>query len=452
MALGQETIMQMALKAYENCMKMIKIWVDNDPVPKRDKESQFTVASKQFSIVIQAGLLQAAISNGHISDDEISFLEKVSSIYPGVLGYVKINGNELDWGKIDRMSDSEAIETCNDVYEYCSGTAKIFAENYGSIAKSRGNEAREFLNLVKFIFEIFAGCDTLTNDKGLGKKAVREMFLDLWENAAPASPEAVPVPNPAPTPTPTPAPTPEEAGKKKVLPIDIGELIGVFKKKPPVPTSAPSVKTASTSRKMLNKDGANLVNYVRNKKDYTKAIVFLVVESFEGKSTGTGFLITEDGYAVTNAHVVENATKVTAMLSVEPEKHTFVCASVVSVDKAHDAAIIKLEGNGYNYCQIDDSCIEPALGEDVAILGYPFGLILTDKIEDLNISFTRGYVSSNQQLFGQRTTFLDINAFPGNSGSPVVNLATGEVIGILSGAVKENIRMIQIRYMIDLLG
>ena len=433
MALPQETAIKISLEAYENCIKMIKIWVENDPNPKRDKANQLVVATRQFSIVIQTGLLQAAINNGHISDDEISFLSTVSQTYPGVLEYMRGKKGELDWKKIDELSDSEAVELCNDIYDYCSDVARVFATNYGSIAKSRGNEAREFLNLVKFIFEVFTSCDTPSVEKCISKKAVQTLFLDLWEKVEPAQKATDTKPT-------------QVSGTGTSKTISVSEILGdIFGKK------TPSARGANLSPKLLNKDSAKMLNYAKNKRDYIQVVVMVFVETAKARSTGTAFLISEDGYAVTNAHVVEGAKKITARISDGVSKPTYVEAKVVKSDTLHDAAIIKLAGSGYKYCEVDDSFVEPVLGEDVAIFGYPFGISMTENLDMLSISFTRGYVSSNQQLFGQRTTFLDINAYPGNSGSPVVNLATGEVIGILSGAFKDNVRMIQIKYMIDLL-
>lgn len=60
---------------------------------------------------------------------------------------------------------------------------------------------------------------------------------------------------------------------------------------------------------------------------------------------------------------------------------------------------------------------------------------MNDNVMDLNISFAKGYVSSNQVINGVNTTLLDISAKAGNSGSPIVSVESGKVIGILKGSL-----------------
>jgi len=69
-----------------------------------------------------------------------------------------------------------------------------------------------------------------------------------------------------------------------------------------------------------------------------------------------------------------------------------------------------------------------------------------------NISFYKGYVSSNQIVNGNSVTFLDINVKSGNSGSPVISTKTGKVIGIISGAkVGGNLSLVEkMPYMIPI--
>ena len=76
----------------------------------------------------------------------------------------------------------------------------------------------------------------------------------------------------------------------------------------------------------------------------------------------------------------------------------------------------------------------PEIGEEVVVFGYPLGyeMPLTSKFVP-NISFYKGYVSSNQVKDGNSVTFLDIDVKSGNSGSPVISAKTGKVIGIISG-------------------
>ena len=126
-------------------------------------------------------------------------------------------------------------------------------------------------------------------------------------------------------------------------------------------------------------------------------------------------------------------------------------AEVVELDKEADIAIIKLELDDYYYACIDMSEQLPVIGDEIVIYGYPFGQQLNDDVMDLSISFAKGYVSSNQRKNGINRTLLDISAKAGNSGSPIISIESGNVIGILCGSVlggKENRE--EINYMLPI--
>ncbi|MBR6783366.1 MAG: trypsin-like peptidase domain-containing protein [Clostridia bacterium] len=200
----------------------------------------------------------------------------------------------------------------------------------------------------------------------------------------------------------------------------------------------------------LNTNDNKLLNYAKNRKDYTNGVIFIRT----GVGEGSGFVLTKDGYAATNAHVVgdERAVKVRFAAPLAPQG--FINAIVIAKDTVHDLAIIKLDINEYHHCEIDCSGLEAEIGSEVALLGFPLGSNLTDNVEELNISLARGYVSSNQTRNNQRTTFLDIKAFHGNSGGPIVSLESGLIIGVLVGAVLDQAggltMMIPVRYLREL--
>ncbi len=211
--------------------------------------------------------------------------------------------------------------------------------------------------------------------------------------------------------------------------------------KPPV--------TALTPIK-LNVSDEKLLNYAKNRKDFTNGVIFIRTNVGEG----SGFMLTNDGYAATNAHVVGDARTVKVRFAAPLAPQGFINATVVAKDTVHDLAIIKLDKNEYFHCEIDCTGLEPEIGGEVALLGFPLGSNLTDNVEELNISLARGYVSSNQTRNNQRTTFLDIKAFHGNSGGPIVSLESGLIIGVLVGAVLDEAggltMMIPIRYLCEL--
>jgi serine protease Do len=141
-----------------------------------------------------------------------------------------------------------------------------------------------------------------------------------------------------------------------------------------------------------------------------------------GLSQGTGFLISDDGYILTNHHVVANATSVTVRLSDRRELQ----ARVVGSDEQSDVALLKVEGRGLPALRTATQAVKP--GQWVVAIGSPFGL---------DHSVTAGIVSAvgranpyaNQQYVPFIQTDVAINR--GNSGGPLLN-TRGEVVGINS--------------------
>jgi serine protease Do len=136
---------------------------------------------------------------------------------------------------------------------------------------------------------------------------------------------------------------------------------------------------------------------------------------------GSGFIISEDGYILTNAHVVEDATDVTVKLT---DRREFK-AKVVGVDKRSDIATLKIEASGLPTVRIGDP-EKVKVGDWVAAIGSPFGF---------ENSVTAGIVSAKSRALPDSTyvPFIqtDVAVNPGNSGGPLFNMQ-GEVIGINS--------------------
>ena len=115
-----------------------------------------------------------------------------------------------------------------------------------------------------------------------------------------------------------------------------------------------------------------------------------------------------------------------------------------------DLAIIKIESNNRFSTQlgIEEDLL---LGNEIAILGFPFGAMMADDVTKMSVSFTRGYISSVQNKNGLKRTLLDVSAKAGNSGSPVISLESGMVIGVLSGSIIGGARnMEEVNYMIPI--
>ena len=143
----------------------------------------------------------------------------------------------------------------------------------------------------------------------------------------------------------------------------------------------------------------------------------------EGESqpsgVGSGFILTGDGYVMTNAHVVEGADEVIVTLT---DKREFK-AKIVGSDKRTDVAVVKIDAKGLPAVKIGDVS-RLKVGEWVMAIGSPFGL---------ENSVTAGIVSAKQRDTGDYLPFIqtDVAINPGNSGGPLINLR-GEVVGINS--------------------
>jgi serine protease Do len=136
---------------------------------------------------------------------------------------------------------------------------------------------------------------------------------------------------------------------------------------------------------------------------------------------GSGFIVSPDGYILTNAHVVENASEVTVRLTDKRE----LKAKVIGADSRTDVALIKIEAKGLPTVKMGNPD-QTKVGQWVAAIGSPFGLDHT---------VTAGIVSAkSRSLSGESfVPFIqtDVAINPGNSGGPLFNM-DGEVIGINS--------------------
>jgi serine protease Do len=142
---------------------------------------------------------------------------------------------------------------------------------------------------------------------------------------------------------------------------------------------------------------------------------------FDAQSTGSGFILSADGYIATNAHVVDDASEVTVRLS---DRREFK-AKVIGSDKRSDIALLKIEAKDLPKVTIGDPD-KLKVGEWVVAIGKPFGLENT---------MTAGIVSAKGRDLPQENLVpfiqTDVAINPGNSGGPLFNMR-GEVVGINS--------------------
>jgi serine protease Do len=142
-------------------------------------------------------------------------------------------------------------------------------------------------------------------------------------------------------------------------------------------------------------------------------------EQPQQRGVGSGFILSADGFIMTNAHVVDGADEVIVTLTDKRE----LKAKIIGADRRTDVAVVKVEASGLPFVKIGD-VNRLKVGEWVMAIGSPFGL---------ENSVTAGIVSAKQRDTGDFLNFIqtDVAINPGNSGGPLINLR-GEVVGINS--------------------
>ncbi|MDU7886098.1 MAG: trypsin-like peptidase domain-containing protein [Clostridium perfringens] len=214
--------------------------------------------------------------------------------------------------------------------------------------------------------------------------------------------------------------------------IGAGGVYCAFKNSIPVSTLENNSNTSVNPPSFKGEDGALTVPQVVEK--VTPAVVGVSTKSLvrdqffnvkEQEGLGSGFIINEEGYVVTNYHVINGAQEVKVIFSDGKE----VNAKVVNYDAERDIAVIKITDDVKmpGIAQLGDSSTVKA-GEEVIAIGNPLG-------KEFSSTVTKGIVSSpNRKMKTENGNVLDyiqtdaaIN--PGNSGGPLIN-SKGEVIGI----------------------
>jgi serine protease Do len=137
------------------------------------------------------------------------------------------------------------------------------------------------------------------------------------------------------------------------------------------------------------------------------------------RGVGSGFILSADGFVMTNAHVVDGAEEVFVTLTDSRE----LKAKIIGADKRSDVALVKIEASGLPTVRVGD-VNRLKVGEWVIAIGSPFGL---------ESSVTAGIVSAKARDTGDLVKLIqtDVAINPGNSGGPLINMR-GEVVGINS--------------------
>ena len=152
------------------------------------------------------------------------------------------------------------------------------------------------------------------------------------------------------------------------------------------------------------------------------SVVSISCTSPAGPATGTGLVVSGDGYVVTNCHVIENATAIELLL----HSGQRLSATVIGTDPVSDLAVLHVEATGLTPAQFGDSA-SVRVGDTVVAIGDPLGAQLRGTMTDGIISA----INRDIPVSGRTMTLLQTNAAlnAGNSGGPLIN-CYGQVIGI----------------------
>ena len=150
----------------------------------------------------------------------------------------------------------------------------------------------------------------------------------------------------------------------------------------------------------------------------------------EIQNIGSGVIFTDDGYIITNSHVVDGATEIKIVLTDATEYD----AKLIGQDRLHDIAIIKIEANSLPYARLGTS-VDLFLGEWAIAVGNPFGFLMKDSKPSVSVgvisALQRNITDSSVEKVYKGMIQTDAAINPGNSGGPLVNVL-GEVVGINS--------------------
>jgi S1-C subfamily serine protease len=163
-------------------------------------------------------------------------------------------------------------------------------------------------------------------------------------------------------------------------------------------------------------------------------------------SGGTGFLVDETGYLITNAHVIEGAKYV----AVQNTKGKDLRAKIVFTDVKHDIAILKIIDTSYKAPSTIPYTIKKSstdIAEPIFSLGFPRN--------DNDVVYGEGYLAAPTGYNGDTLSVqISINANRGNSGSPIIN-RNGEIIGVLNArqsSLEGAVFAVQSKYIYDALS
>ncbi|MDR2752463.1 MAG: trypsin-like peptidase domain-containing protein [Clostridiales bacterium] len=169
-------------------------------------------------------------------------------------------------------------------------------------------------------------------------------------------------------------------------------------------------------------------------KSCESALLYIEAYRMHGTAMGTGFLINENGLALTCAHVVAGANNIRARLRIVGRPggdYTFHVCKVLKIDNVVDLALLELDGGNFPFVPLAAPDREAKRNEKIVLLGYPFG--------DYTISSYTSNEGAITSFQPGNTIMIDIDGKSGNSGGPVISQEDGSVLGVYCGAMTTKI-------------
>lgn len=374
-------------------------------------EFSFEIAMTQFDLLLQGILLRTAMEDGYFLDEERQFIEKITD-YADIMAYFNKQGVSISWENFNHFTDEQR----KDLSLRMVASLKTIVDNFitpfalidAAFAKDYCEELTKNIGVICVALSYCdgdeKGSSCAQSEISVAVALVNKLIIEKWQEV-------------------------EESAQNESHDENLTRGVA----------NAPTLK-----KQDLNVQSNLLCNYRVDRKRYQECVIY--IETNQG--SGTGVIVTKDGYFITCAHVIEGCSKLYAKV-VYNDVATVYAGKVVTKNTQLDLAVCKMVDYNGEYAELDFERKKAELGEEIALYGFPFGRRMNDDVMELNISYAKGYVSSYQTINGQARAFLDVSAKAGNSGSPVASFENGKIIGFLSGSILggENNRE-EVNYMV----
>ena len=419
-----------AKKAYNELIDSIQPFCET--YSRKVRKIDVQKSMEQFDILLQYSLLIGALGEGRIAPQELVLINKITR-YGDIVKFLgEVTNKELVWEDLLANSASDVLEFlkpfANKVLNNAIDVANILID-----VIQRVEEGQYLFNYISLKCLIIAS--TLVNIDNISKEEEvhailnSQIFIFLTYIANTSGVKV---------------PSAEEIGefakslndKSNITSCETGDIV---KKKPlkQEDGNAILVQKQMKSDFAIKKD--NNPDYKIDYETKELGVALICVQKEEGLSTGSGFVISDDGYLFTCHHVVDGATndEIKIYLSDEEDHKKQYDIEIAYKDPENDRAVLKIinkDNELFHYYDLEENFKQVKTGDDVAIFGYLLGLMLNDSIEELMPTLTKGYIGSKNRIKGKPCYYLDIRSAPGHSGAPVFRLADKKVIGYLCGS------------------